>query len=55
MQFQQCATVSINAKKDKKIYARVCAPPNKEAVQIYEALGWKHRPYIKKLNVVTQL
>jgi len=55
MQFQQCATVSINAKKDKKIYARVCARPNKEAVQIYEALGWKHRPYIKKLNVVTQL
>ena len=55
MQSQQCATVSINAKKDKKIYARVCARPNKEAVQIYEALGWKHRPYIKKLNVVTQL
>jgi len=55
MQSQQCATVSINAKKDKKIYARVCARPNKETVQIYEALGWRLRPYIKKLNVVTQL
>lgn len=55
MQSQQCATVSINAKECKKVYARVCSRPNGEAMQIYEALGWKHRPYTRKLNVVTQL
>ncbi len=55
MQSQQCATVSINAKGNKKVYARVCSRPNSEAMQIYEALGWKHRPYTRKLNVLTQL
>ena len=55
MQSQQCATVSINAKGNKKAYARVCSRPNGEAMQIYDALGWKHRPYTRKLNVVTQL
>ena len=55
MQSQQCATVSLNAKESKKVYARVCSRPNTEAIQIYEALGWRHRPWIKKLNVVTQL
>lgn len=55
MQSQQCATVSINAKGNKKAYARVCSRPNGEAAQIYDTLGWKHRPYTRKLNVVTQL
>ena len=55
MQSQQCATVIMNAKEDKKVYARVCSRPNSEAMQIYEALGWRHRPYTRKLNVVTQL
>jgi hypothetical protein len=55
MQTQQCATVSINAKECKKVYARVCSRPNGEAMQIYEELGWRHRPYTRKLNVVTQL
>lgn len=55
MQSQQCATVSIKVKGSKKAYARVCSRPNSEATQIYDALGWKHRPYTRKLNVVTQL
>ena len=39
MQSQQCTTVSINAKGNKKVYARVCSRPNVEAAQIYDALG----------------
>jgi hypothetical protein len=55
MQSQQSATVSINAREGRKVYARICSRPNNEAREIYDALGWKHRPYTRKLNVVTQL
>ena len=55
MQSQQSATISINVKGNRKAYARVCSRPNAEAAKIYDALGWKYRPYTRKLNVVTQL
>jgi len=54
MQAQQSATVSMNAKEGRKIYARVCSRPNKQTRQIYEALGWKTRPWVRKINVMTQ-
>ena len=54
MQAQQSATVSMNAREGRKLYARVCTRPNKQTQQIYEALGWKTRPWVRKINVMTQ-
>jgi len=54
MQAQQSATVSMNAREGRKLYARVCTRPNKQTQQIYETLGCKTRPWVRKMNVMTQ-
>ena len=55
MRTQQTSLITINAKGNKKVYARVCSIPNTTVKQIYDALNFKHRPYARKTKVVTQL
>jgi len=55
MKSQKCSMVSMEAKNTKKIFVKLCSRPNTEVQKIYDALAFKHRPYIRKTKVVTQL
>ena len=54
MQAQQCSLQSVN-KKEGVIYTKLCTRPNEDMKAIYEALGYKDRPFVRKSKVVTQL
>lgn len=53
MRAQQCSLQSVN-KKEGVIYTKLCTRPNADMKAIYEALGYKHRPFVRKSKVVTQ-
>jgi hypothetical protein len=55
MKTQSCSQINMDAKGDKKIYLKLCTRPNQEVKKIYDALGFKDRPYVRKTKVVTQL
>jgi transposase len=48
MNMQKAATVTMQDKNDQKIYIRKCSKPETKAREIYDALGYKHQPYIRK-------
>lgn len=48
MNTQKAATVTIQDKDDQKIYIRKCSKPEAKACEIYDALNYKHQPWIKK-------
>lgn len=48
MNTQKAATVTMQDKYDRKIYIRKCSKPEAKAREIYDALGYKHYPWIKK-------
>jgi transposase len=48
MNTQKAATVTMQDKKDQKIYIRKCSKPETKAREIYDALGYKHQPWIRK-------
>lgn len=52
---QRITTSSINVKGNKKAYIKTCTRPNTDLKQIYEALKFKERPFVRKTKVVTQL
>lgn len=54
MQAQQCSLQSVN-KIEGVIYTKLCTRPNVDLKAIYEALGYKDRPFVRKSKVVTQL
>ena len=54
MQSQQCSVQSINKRNNGKIYIKLCTRPNADLKQIYSALGFKERPFVRKTKVVTQ-
>ena len=55
MKSQQSSLITINAEANQRLYARVCSRPQKSVAEIYDALKFKHRPYVRKTNVVTQM
>ena len=55
MKSQKSSLISMGAKKDKRIFVKLCTKPNSETKNIYDALGYKHRPYVRKTKVVAQL
>ncbi len=55
MKTQKCSQISIEAKDNKYIYTKLCTRPNEQVKSIYQALGFKDRPYVNKTKVVTQL
>ena len=48
MNTQKAATVTMQDKNDQKIYIRKCSKPEAKACEIYDALGYKHYPWVKK-------
>ena len=48
MNTQKAATVTIKDKNDQKIFIRKCTTPEPKAAEIYNALGYKHFPFVKK-------
>jgi transposase len=48
MNTQKAATVTMQDEKDRKIYIRKCSRPEAKARQIYDALGYKYQPWIRK-------
>lgn len=48
MNTQKAATVTMQDKDDQKIYIRKCSKPEAKASEIYDALSYKHQPWIKK-------
>ena len=52
---QRITTSSINVKGNKKAYIKTCTRSNTDVKQIYEALKFKERPFVRKTKVVTQL
>lgn len=55
MKTQKQSLVTMNSKNDGKIFAKLCTRPNKDVKNIYNALGFKDRPFVRKTKVVTQL
>ena len=55
MQSQQVSIVSLNKKGHEKIYTKLITRPSVDQKSIYDALGFKHRPFIRKTKVVPQL
>lgn len=48
MNTQKAATVTMQDKEDQKIYIRKCSKPEAKACEIYDALSYKHQPWIRK-------
>lgn len=55
MQSQQVSIVSLNEKQHQKIYTKLITTPTVCQQNIYQALGYKHRPYVRQTKVVPQL
>ena len=48
MNSQKAVTVTMQDKNDKKIFIRKCSRPEPKVNEIYNALGYKHYPFLKK-------
>lgn len=48
MNTQKAATVTMMDKNDQKIFIRKCTSPEPKVTEIYNALGYKHYPFVKK-------
>jgi transposase len=48
MNTQKAVTVTMLDKQGRKLYIRKCSKPEQQAKEIYDALGYKHYPFIRK-------
>ena len=48
MNTQKAATVTMKDKSDQKIFIRKCTTPEAQVNKIYNALGYKHYPFLRK-------
>ena len=48
MNTQKAATVTIKDKDSQKIFIRKCTTPEAQVTEIYNALGYKHYPFLGK-------
>ena len=55
MQTMQSSLVTINNENNEKIYAKLCTRPSKDQKDIFDALKFKNRPYVRKTKVLTQM
>ncbi|MDA3894483.1 MAG: IS1634 family transposase [Salinivirgaceae bacterium] len=55
MRSMQSSLVTVNNENNKKFYIKLCTRPTKDQVDIFDALGFKHRPFVRKTKVVTQM
>jgi len=52
MNTQKCVTTTARNNQDQIIQIRKCSEPDPKAVEIYEALKYKHAPFTRKKSVV---
>ena len=55
MESMQSSIVSANNSNNEKIYVKLCTRPTTDQVKIFDALNFKHRPFVRKTKVVPQL
>jgi len=55
MKSMQSSIVSVNNKKNEKIYVKLCTRPTIDQQLIFDSLNFKHRPFVRKTKVVPQL
>jgi hypothetical protein len=55
MQSMQSSLVTVNNENNEKIYMKLCTRPSKDQQAIFDAMNFKHRPYVKITKVVTQM
>ena len=55
MKSMQSSIVSVNNSNNEKIYAKLCTRPTTDQIEIFDALNFKHRPFVRKTKVVPQL
>jgi len=51
----QSSTVSVNNDKNEKLYVKLCTRPTKEQKDIFTALNFKERPFVRKIKLVPQM
>lgn len=49
----QSSTITLNNDQNQKLYAKLCTRPTKDQEKIFDALNFKHRPFVRKTKVVT--
>jgi len=55
MESMQSSIVSVNNNNNEKIYIKLCTRPTVDQIKIFNALNFKHRPFVRKTKVVPQL
>jgi len=55
MKSMQCSVNTITNHKNETLFIKLCTRPNTVQSDIFNALKFKHRPYTRKIKVVTQL
>jgi len=55
MRSMQTSITSVNNDKNETVYIKLCTRPNIKQKQIFDALNFKARPYVRKTKVLTQL
>lgn len=55
MRSMQSSLVTINNQNNEKLYVKLCTRPTKDQMDIFDALNFKHRPFVRKTKVVTQM
>jgi hypothetical protein len=55
MTTMQSSLVSVNNSKNETVFAKLCTRPTKDQVHIFDALNFKHRPFVRKTKVVPQM
>ncbi|NER06146.1 MAG: hypothetical protein F6K17_27920 [Okeania sp. SIO3C4] len=51
----QSSLVTMNNDQNQRIHIKLCSRPSKEQQAIFDALGFKSRPFVRKTKVVTQM
>lgn len=55
MRSMQSSLITVNNDKNEKLYIKLCTRPTKDQKNIFDALNFKSRPYVRKTKVMTQM
>ncbi|MDC0584828.1 IS1634 family transposase [Bacteroidales bacterium] len=55
MRSMQSSLVAVNNENNEKLYIKLCTRPTKDQTDIFDALNFKYRPFVRKTKVVTQM
>ncbi len=55
MKTMQSSIVCVNNDKNEKLYIKLCTRTTKDQKNIFNSLNFKHRPFVRKTKLVTQM